>query len=82
MHVGSDKLMWGSEAAMTGAPGPFLEMFLEFEIPDDLRQGWGYPQLTMDDKRKILGLNMAKMMGIDVEAKLQELYPNQATSKA
>ena len=73
MHVGSDKLLWGSEAAMTGAPGPFLDMFLGFEIPDDLRQGFGYPQLTMDDKRKILGLNAARMMGVDVPAKIAEL---------
>jgi predicted TIM-barrel fold metal-dependent hydrolase len=73
MHVGPDKLMWGSEAAMTGAPGPFLKMFMELEIPEDLQENYGYPPLTLEDKRKILGANMAKMMGISIPEKIKEL---------
>ncbi|WP_371781221.1 amidohydrolase family protein [Streptosporangium subroseum] len=72
MEVGPDKLMWGSEAAMTGAPAPFLEDFVNLEIPDDLRQGYGYPQITHSDKEKILGLNMARLFNVDVEAKKAE----------
>jgi len=71
--VGPDKLMWGSEAAMTGPPGPFLKQFMALEIPEDLRSGFGYPQITLEDKRKILGLNMAKLFGVDIEAKKREL---------
>lgn len=73
MEVGSYKLMWGSEAAMTGAPAPFLDDFVNLEIPDDLRQGYGYPQLTRQDKENILGLTMAGLFGVDVEAKKAEL---------
>jgi predicted TIM-barrel fold metal-dependent hydrolase len=72
-HVGSDKLMWGSEAAMTGPPGPFLEQFMKLEIPYEMRDGYGYPQITLEDKRKILGLNMARLFNVDVEAKKAEL---------
>jgi predicted TIM-barrel fold metal-dependent hydrolase len=71
--VGPDKLMWGSEAAMTGPPGPFLKQFMALEIPEDLRSGFGYPQITLDDKRKILGLNMARLFDVDIEAKKKEL---------
>ena len=33
----------------------------------------GYPQLTEQAKRKILGENLARLNGIDVEAKKAEL---------
>jgi predicted TIM-barrel fold metal-dependent hydrolase len=73
MEVGVDKLLWGSEAALAGGPAPYLKAFMEMEIPKDLRSGYGYPQITREDKEKILGLNFARMMGIDVEAKKREL---------
>jgi hypothetical protein len=72
-HVGPEKLLWGSEAAMTGPPGPFLELFMDLEIPDDLREGYGYPQITMADKRMILGENTARLFGIDIPTKMTEL---------
>ena len=72
-NVGAYKLIWGSEAAMTGPPGPFLKAFMELEIPEELQADYGYPQITRDDKKMILGLNMAGLLGIDVEAKVKEL---------
>ena len=72
MEVGPDKLLWGSEAALAGPPGPFLKAFMDLEIPEDLRRGFGYPQITREDKEKILGLNMARLMGVDVAAKRRE----------
>jgi hypothetical protein len=68
MEVGSDKLLWGSEAALAGGPAPYLDAFMDMEIPEDLRVGYGYPQITIDDKRKILGENFARIMGVDIEA--------------
>jgi hypothetical protein len=58
---------------MTGPPGPFLKQFMALQIPDDLRDGFGYPQITYEDKRKILGLNMARLFDVDVEEKITEL---------
>jgi predicted TIM-barrel fold metal-dependent hydrolase len=71
--VGSHKLLWGSEAAMTGPPGPFLENFVDLQIPDDLCDGYGYPQLTRADKEAILGGNLARLMGVDIDSKLEQL---------
>jgi hypothetical protein len=71
--VGVDKLLYGSEAALSGGPLPYLKAFMALEIPEDLRSGFGYPQITKRDKEKILGLNFAKLMGIDIEAKKREL---------
>ena len=73
MEVGVEKLLWGSEAALAGGPAPYLKAFMEFQIPEDLRRGYGYPQITRDDKEQILGRNFARLMGIDIEAKRKQL---------
>lgn len=72
-EVGPHKLLWGSEAALVGCPQPYLEMFMALEIPEDLRKGYGYPQITRADKEAILGKNFAKLMNIDLDAKRQQL---------
>ncbi|RKE38664.1 hypothetical protein B0G76_5003 [Paraburkholderia sp. BL23I1N1] len=77
--VGSDKLLWGSEAALIGTPAPYLKAFMDLEIPEDLRSGYGYPQITMQDKEKILGLNFAKLMRIDLEEKRRTLGLHSST---
>jgi hypothetical protein len=46
---------------------------MDMEIPRDLREGYGYPEITREDKELILGRNFAGLMGIDVEAKGNEL---------
>lgn len=71
--VGSHKLLWGSEAAMTGPPKPFLKNFLDLQLPEELCDGWGYPQITREDKKAILGGNMARLLGIDIDSKVKEL---------
>jgi hypothetical protein len=73
--VGSERLLWGSEAALSGGPLPYLKAFMEMEMPDDLRDGFGYPEITREDRENILGLNFARLMGVDVEAKRRELEP-------
>jgi predicted TIM-barrel fold metal-dependent hydrolase len=70
--VGPEKLLWGSEAALAGVPAPALQAFRDLDISEDLRRGYGYPQITREDKEKILGLNFARIMGVDVEAKKAE----------
>jgi predicted TIM-barrel fold metal-dependent hydrolase len=73
MEVGVHKLLWGSEAALAGGPAPYLDAFMELEIPADLRDGYGYPQITREDKELILGRNFANLMGIDIDEKREEL---------
>ncbi len=72
-YVGVDKLSYASEGYLAGPPWPYLKAFLDLEIPDDLRHGYGWPQITAADKRAILGENMARLLGIDLAAKVEEL---------
>jgi predicted TIM-barrel fold metal-dependent hydrolase len=49
-------------------PQPLIERFREFQIPESLQQGYGYPPLTDEIKRMILGENMVAMHGLNKEA--------------
>ena len=64
---GADRIFWSSGA--TGRhPQPFLEMFWRFEIPERMREEYGYPELTRELKEAILGRNHAALLGWDVDA--------------
>jgi predicted TIM-barrel fold metal-dependent hydrolase len=63
---GEDKIIYGSEAPIW-QPQWALEAFWDFELPQDLVEGYGYPQLTEQAKRKILGENLLRLHGLDVE---------------
>jgi uncharacterized protein len=73
MEVGVDKLLWGSEAALLGSPAPYLNAFMNLEIPEDMQDGLGYPQITREDRELILGGNFARLMKIDLDSKKREL---------
>jgi uncharacterized protein len=63
-----DRLMFGSGCALNH-PDPIIRRFWDYEMPQELVEGYGYPPLTREIKAKILGLNIARMHGIDLEAK-------------
>jgi predicted TIM-barrel fold metal-dependent hydrolase len=67
LRTGSaDQLIYASGCALNH-PDPQLRAFMDFEMPEDLCDGYGYPQLTPEIKRKILGENIARLHGIDIE---------------
>ena len=45
-----------------------LDEFWNFELPRDIVEERGYPQLTEQAKRKILGENLLRLHDLDVEA--------------
>ena len=56
---GEDKIIYGGESPIWH-PQWALEEFWNFELPRDIVEERGYPQLTDQAKRKILGENMAQ----------------------
>ena len=70
--VGEDKMLFGSDYAIW-EPKWQIEGFLNWEMPDDASLS-DYPRLGVAGKKKILGLNAAKLYGIEVpgEAQLAE----------
>jgi hypothetical protein len=65
--AGEDKIVYGSEAPIW-QPQWALDAFWNFSLPQDLVEGYGYPQLTEQAKRKILGENLLRLHGMDIEA--------------
>lgn len=62
--MGPDRIVFGSDSVWYGAPQWQIEALWRFQIPETLRERYGYPELTKADKRKILGLNSARLYGI------------------
>jgi hypothetical protein len=62
--MGPDRIVFGSDSVWYGSPQWQIDAFWRFQIPQEMREKYGYPELTLDAKRKILGLNSAKLYGI------------------
>jgi len=65
LEVGAeDRIIFGSGCVLYH-PRPVIEKFIKFKMPDDMVREYGYPQVTDEVKRKILGENYLRMHGID-----------------
>jgi uncharacterized protein len=62
--MGEDRILFGSDSVWYGSPQWQIEALWRFQIPEAMRVKWGYPELTEAAKRKILGLNSARLYGI------------------
>ena len=62
--MGEDRIVFGSDSVWYGSPQWQIETFWRFQIPEALRDRFGYPELTERAKRKILGLTSARLYGI------------------
>jgi uncharacterized protein len=63
---GPDRVLFGSDSVWYGSPQWQIDALWRFQIPEDLQKRFGYPALTPEIKRKILGLNSARLYGIRV----------------
>ena len=62
--MGPDRIVFGSDSVWYGSPQWQIDALWRFQIPEAMRRQYGYPELTLDAKRKILGLNSARIYGI------------------
>jgi predicted TIM-barrel fold metal-dependent hydrolase len=67
--LGPDNVLWGTDSLWHGTPQGQIEAFRAFEISPALQEKYGYPALTAELKAKILGLNAARVYGVDVAAR-------------
>lgn len=64
--AGPDKVIWGTDSAGYGAQIGAAAMGLaDFQIPEELQWKYGYLPLSDEDKRKIFGGNLGRLLGID-----------------
>ncbi len=65
--IGEDRIQFSSDYALW-TPKWLVERFVDFQIPEDMTE---CAPITTSQKKKILGLNAAKMYDIDVPAELR-----------
>jgi len=65
--AGVDRVIWGTDYFGPGAE-PLMRLsvegFRDFQITEDLQQGYGFKPLAESDKRKVFGENLARILGI------------------
>jgi predicted TIM-barrel fold metal-dependent hydrolase len=64
--AGADHILWGTDSIWNGSPQSQIERFRRLKMSERLMEKYGYPELTTHVKNQILGLNAARLFGIDV----------------
>jgi predicted TIM-barrel fold metal-dependent hydrolase len=65
LHLGPDRILWGTDSLNDGNAAGQIAMFRLFQMDPALQATYGYPPLTAEVKRKIFGLNAARIYGVD-----------------
>jgi hypothetical protein len=65
LALGPTNILWGTDSIWYGSPQAQIEAFRAFQITPEFQERFGYPALTDDVKAGILGLNAARLYGID-----------------
>ena len=78
--LGSWRVLWGTDSIWWGSPQWQIDLFKVLQIPESLQESHGYPPLTDRVRERILGLNAARLYGVDVAAKRCEIAEDQLTA--
>lgn len=68
---GADRIVWATGCTFVH-PRPLIEAFWQLEMPHDLVQDHGMPPLTREIKEAILGRNIARITGLDLDARRRQ----------
>jgi uncharacterized protein len=68
-YVGEDNVLWGTDCIFYGSPQDQIQAFRAFRIGRELQERYGYPELTPALKAKVLGLNGARVYGVEPVAR-------------
>ena len=65
LYVGEDRILYGTDSVFNGSPEGQIAALRTFQIPMRMREAYGYPEITPEIRRKILGLNAAPVYDVD-----------------
>src|SRR5207248_8979948 len=77
--AGPDRILWGTDSIWNGSPQSQIERLRRLKIKEELVEKYKYPELTEEVKAKILGLNAARIFGVDVKAQLKAIQADKLT---
>ncbi|KAA8886556.1 amidohydrolase family protein, partial [Nocardia colli] len=85
-QVIGELLYWLDENRLTFAsdyaiwkPAWLIEKFVDFQIPEDLQPEYG--TISTEAKKKILGLNLARLYGFEVPGEVQPSHDGQPADR-
>jgi uncharacterized protein len=61
---GPGRILWGTDSIWYGSPQDQIAAFRAFEVTPAFQDRFGYPPLTAEVKRRILGANAIELFGI------------------
>jgi predicted TIM-barrel fold metal-dependent hydrolase len=67
-YFGEERILWGTDSIWYGSPQDQIQAFRTFRISHEFQERFGYPALSAEAKRRIFGLNGARVYGIDIAA--------------
>lgn len=74
--LGADHVLWGTDSIWWGSPRWQIEALRRFQMPEALMARFGYAPLTPGVKAQILGLNAARLFGVDPAARVHPVPPD------
>jgi predicted TIM-barrel fold metal-dependent hydrolase len=77
--AGADHILWGTDSIWNGSPQNQIVRFRKLKMDEALMEKHKYPELTDTIKDQILGLNAAKLFGVDPAAKRQAIKADKLT---
>jgi len=73
---GADHVLWGTDSIWWGSPQWQIEALRRFIMPESLMTRFGYQPLSATVKVQILGLNAARLYGIDPNLRRNPVPPD------
>src|SRR6266849_9010144 len=77
--AGADHVLWGTDSIWNGSPQSQIVRLRKLKMDEQLMEKYQYPALTDAIKDQILGLNAARLFGIDPEAKRKAIQADKLT---
>ena len=63
-YCGENNVLWGTDSIWYGSPQDQIQAFRTFQISGELRERFGYAEITPDLRARIFGRNAAKVYGL------------------
>jgi hypothetical protein len=64
-QFGEENVVWGTDSIWYGSPQDQIQAFRAFQISEEFQGRYDYPALTPEVKARILGLNSARLYGVE-----------------
>ena len=66
--VGPQRVLWGTEAPLGPHPQDLLDWVWDFQMPDDLVEGYAYPRISDADRAAMFGGNLLRLLDMKAPA--------------